>query len=972
MTPGPMTRPETSTMSMTGNPTQFTIAAFFLASTLIETLLEHFDACEGQHFGQVGGITSDIWHFGGELAGPVNVPVVFRCDNLAALSIAQGTAAGQEHPVVRACQGLHFGLRFWHTNAPTYQHVRGHDGDTANELADAIAAFGAGTNRHAAFGVSWREWFLFSGAPFAWLPHHCWCRRHPDALPPTQHGVIRWDLSEPPALLPPDLQLAPFMRAAPHSPLKSRKALPPRAFTIATFNALSLADPATTDLGKRTGLHDQPGRVSLLDQSLIAHEVFVAGIQETRTPEGKFSSRNYCRYSSGCLEKRAFGIEIWVGSGPGFPAHKAVVLHGDYTRLVVRLAFDGLQICVFSGHAPHRGHPQPFRASWWRESTRICAQIGFDCPWVFCVDGNCGVGSILSSSIGDLHADPEEEIGELFHSLLAKCGSWLPATFSDSFSGPGATLVHKRSSTMSRSDYIALPLLWRDSGVWGRVVPEISAGHSVPDHFAVIVGAYLQPRTKIGAKAGRIDTQAILKPDNTDAVDRILQNLPMPNSSVNANDHAAIVVDSLYRALHDEFPLKDRNAYLIQLADQAEQSPANQIHAIHRTFRRQPAEVFERQAAPLQIGGVCPGPPIASARGTRPGSCLADVVFNLLFEKVLARRGEFDEALIPRIPWSGRKILEGFGSNSDHHAAAHVKLQDISYADDHASCVVSKSACDLAGSVRHVLGRSLDSIVGHGLTANFGPRKTAALLAHRGSGSRAARDAVFHKAKGKLRVLREFGSSVDVDVVPSYKHLGSIISFSGTMLPEVQGRVSRAKASFGEGRKKVFACPHISLAKRVTLFQQHVLSAMLAGAGAWPYLCKGAWKLLDSCLTSFCRQMLRIPHWADQKRTKASIFAECGVPDTSELLHAERLRFLGQLARTGPVLVDDFARGIWDPLPYEVDMQDVLLCFKVDLLCDTAATSKAECLVRCLRAAYEPSASTSLGLDLPCDGSAQF
>ena len=488
------------------------------------------------------------------------------------------------------------------------------------------------------------------------------------------------------------------MRAAPHSPLKSRKALPPRAFTIATFNALSLADPATTDLGKRTGLHDQPGRVSLLDQSLIAHEVFVAGIQETRTPEGKFSSRNYCRYSSGCLEKRAFGIEIWVGSGPGFPAHKAVVLHGDYTRLVVRLAFDGLQICVFSGHAPHRGHPQPFRASWWRESTRICAQIGFDCPWVFCVDGNCGVGSILSSSIGDLHADPEEEIGELFHSLLAKCGSWLPATFSDSFSGPGATLVHKRSSTMSRSDYIALPLLWRDSGVWGRVVPEISAGHSVPDHFAVIVGAYLQPRTKIGAKAGRIDTQAILKPDNTDAVDRILQNLPMPNSSVNANDHAAIVVDSLYRALHDEFPLKarrmsrgylseetaslhqrnatlrhalrwrchalrlssircaflawkgsdgfstlfsgkwlhslrcsiavsalrlhqlgkdirracrqDRNAYLIQLADQAEQSPANQIHVAVRKLLK-PKRFSGDQPLPRlkkPDGGFCATP----------------------------------------------------------------------------------------------------------------------------------------------------------------------------------------------------------------------------------------------------------------------------------------------------------------------------------------------------------------------------
>ncbi|CAE7356997.1 unnamed protein product [Symbiodinium microadriaticum] len=533
--------------------------------------------------------------------------------------------------------------------------------------------------------------------------------------------------------------------------------------------------------------------------------------------------------------------------------------------------------------------------------------------------------------------------------------------------------------------------------------------------------------------------------------------------------------------------------------------------AIHRAFRRLPAEVFERQAAPLQIGGrrgmtyafgtflsrnflhfaqtnglsaglifsdlaaayyavvreavvgasLCEEPLLSIAaslkldpdafqelqhhiihdsvfddectpvlrsllreahvatwfhisqddriirtrRGTRPGSCLADVVFNLLFEKVLARRGEFDTSLTPRIPWTGAKSLVQFDGHADS-AVVHATLQDISYADDHASCVVSRTARDLAGSVRHVLGRSLDSICGHGLTVNFGPRKTAALLAHKGDGSRAARDEVFHKAKGKLRVLREFGTPVDVDVVPYYKHLGSVVSFSGTMLLEIRGRVSRAKVSFGEGRKKVFACPQISLGKRVTLFQQHVLSAMFAGAGSWPSLCKGAWKLLDSCITSFCRQMLRIPYWADQKRTKASIFSACGLPDTGEMLHAERLRFLGQLVRTGPdpawavlqhsppaleafrsacrwldravcstwtissfdkgwdewlhvmlqrpkfwkgvirralswyggirsidVLIDDFARGMWDPLPvpeHEIDMQAhaCLICKK--------------------------------------------
>ena len=379
-----------------------------------------------------------------------------------------------------------------------YQHVHGHCGDPANELADAVAAFGARTSWHFDFGISWPDWFVAQGASFAWLPHYCWCRKCPDSLPQTSHGVMQWDLQEPPALLPPEMQLAPFLRAAPKAPQTCHPSAPPQAFTFATFNALSLADPAHTDQGRRSGLHDQPGRVSLLDQSLSKLEVFLAGIQEARTPEGEFRSRNYCRYSSGCLEKRAFGIEIWVAQGPDFPPHKAVVLYKDYTRMVLRLAFSGYQVCVFSGHAPHRGHPHHVRATWWQESTRICAKSGFDNLWIFCLDSNCGVGAVNSPSVGNLHADPEEDIGELFHSLVTKCSAWLPATFSDSFSGPGATLVHKRSSTMSRSDYVALPLSWRDLGVWGRVAPEISAGHSVPDHFAVIVGMHLRPQTKPG------------------------------------------------------------------------------------------------------------------------------------------------------------------------------------------------------------------------------------------------------------------------------------------------------------------------------------------------------------------------------------------------------------------------------------------------------------------------------------------
>ena len=214
--------------------------------------------------------------------------------------------------------------------------------------------------------------------------------------------------------------------------------------------------------------------------------------------------------------------------------------------------------------------------------------------------------------------------------------------------------------------------------------------------------------------------------------------------------------------------------------------------------------------------------------------------------------------------------------------------------------MLSAEARRLSGAVRHVMGRTLDSVGGHGLTANFGPKKTAALLAHRGAGSRVARNEVFHRGKGKILVLREHKMPVAVDAVPHYRHLGSVISFDGSLLPEVKQKVALAKVAFGEGRRKLFACPHIALQKRVCLCHVHVVSALLAGAGAWPLLCNTVWNLLERCVTSLCRQMLRIPAHADQHWSRAAVLVACEFPSAFDLLAAERLRFLGQLVRKGP------------------------------------------------------------------------
>ena len=120
---------------------------------------------------------------------------------------------------------------------------------------------------------------------------------------------------------------------------------------------------------------------------------------------------------------------------------------------------------------------------------------------------------------------------------------------------------------------------------------------------------------------------------------------------------------------------------------------------------------------------------VRTTRGTRPGSCIADVAFSLLFERVLARRGQFDADVTPVVFWSGQRTLECF-SQATHGRQHAVEVRDIVYADDHAACVVARDAASLTPAVAHVIGRSLDAIRSHGLTANIGPKKTAALLVH--------------------------------------------------------------------------------------------------------------------------------------------------------------------------------------------------------------------------------------------------
>ena len=329
---------------------------------------------------------------------------------------------------------------------------------------------------------------------------------------------------------------------------------------LATFNTLSLLEGSQAQFA---GLHGAAGRPTLLCESLKSAGVHVAGLQECRTPAGTMWCGSFTRFSSGCDEHSCFGVELWVSNlGPCVPS-SVVVLHSSPTRLIASACLGALQVQMLVGHAPHRAHSEAIRSEWWRVTrvtSHLCHAYSRRAPWIFLLDGNCRLGSRTSEAVGSHQADEEDDAGLLLHDLMSGLDLCAPAKFPDCMSGPGGTLFQKRNGALDRSDYVCVPSSWRQGPCYAWVDPNISAGHAGMDHLAAVT--WCEVCLSLGQahkrRAPRPDARAITEPANAARIERIIREAPRPSWEVEVSEHAATVVDYLYRALVAEFPLQKR------------------------------------------------------------------------------------------------------------------------------------------------------------------------------------------------------------------------------------------------------------------------------------------------------------------------------------------------------------------------------------------------------------------------------
>ena len=236
------------------------------------------------------------------------------------------------------------------------------------------------------------------------------------------------------------------------------------------------------------------GKVGFLVEQFQAHCLLFGGIQEARTPEGSCRCQNILRLCSGASQGQG-GVELWInltqpygyeGRIPLLLKQEHVqVLHADPQRLLARVVAPHLDIFVLVGHAPHSGHPQATRSTWWTSTTDLLHDLcGENKPYVM-IDANAEPGpadgrSVLNTTCTTSKSTP------LWRQFLAEHQLALPQTLPLHVGGL-ATWISPEGSTTHCLDYVAVPVERLPCCTSSQLLESLDLGNEQQDHTPVAI-----------------------------------------------------------------------------------------------------------------------------------------------------------------------------------------------------------------------------------------------------------------------------------------------------------------------------------------------------------------------------------------------------------------------------------------------------------------------------------------------------
>ena len=232
---------------------------------------------------------------------------------------------------------------------------------------------------------------------------------------------------------------------------------------------------------------------------------------------------------------------------------------------------------------------------------------------------------------------------------------------------------------------------------------------------------------------------------------------------------------------------------------------------------------------------------MATTRGTRPGSPVADVGFNLLMSDIL-------EDLHQR--------LRDDTDIAFHQQTFPVEIPPVTWVDDLAVPVTANNPAELVPTIRRVLQHVHQVFYTKGLQINYAKGKTEVVVMFRGMDADAQRLAFFSSHHESFIAASTDTHVFRVRAVASYKHLGVRFQMDADLYHEVQCRSSQARVAYNEIRRSVFRNRAISAQARLQLLNSLVFSKLLYGAGTWYEIPRRAVQKLDSAVMRYYRSIL--------------------------------------------------------------------------------------------------------------------
>lgn len=231
---------------------------------------------------------------------------------------------------------------------------------------------------------------------------------------------------------------------------------------------------------------------------------------------------------------------------------------------------------------------------------------------------------------------------------------------------------------------------------------------------------------------------------------------------------------------------------------------------------------------------------VRTARGSRPGSPLADAMFHSLMSPIVKQIEDYVGA---------RPVQD------QAQAALNTQAMQIVWADDLAVPRVALDNDQIGSEVIETFQHIYAVFHAHGMTLNMSKGKTEVTITHVGKDSKSFREGL-RQAPYLPVPLQDQCQQVQLNVSQVYKHLGTTITTAGRLKVEIQRRVGQAWGTFRQLAQPIFLNRALRERTRLFLLESLVLTKLLYGAGAWSGLLEADLRRLQVCYMGLLRRVL--------------------------------------------------------------------------------------------------------------------